>query len=193
MAAIYFPSADAFRAWLAEHHADRDELLVGFHKQGTGRPSMTWPESVEAALAYGWIDGIRRRVDDRRYTIRFTKRRPRSIWSAKNIATAKALVASGRMTPAGLAAFEARDEQRSRVYSFEREQAATLAPAEERRFRANKKAWAFFSALPPGYRRTAYHWVISAKRAETRARRLALLIADSAAGLRIAPLRRPGS
>ena len=193
MDAIYFPSADAFRAWLAEHHADRDELLVGFHKQGTGRPSMTWPESVEAALAYGWIDGIRRRVDDGRYTIRFTKRRPGSVWSAKNIATAKALVASGRMTPAGLAAFEARDEQRSRVYSFEREQAATLAPAEERRFRANKKAWAFFSAQPPGYRRTAYHWVISAKRAETRARRLALLIADSAAGLRIAPLRRPGS
>ncbi|HEU0030744.1 MAG TPA: YdeI/OmpD-associated family protein [Kofleriaceae bacterium] len=190
---IYFERADAFGAWLAAHHGDRDELVVGFHKRGSGTPSMTWPESVEQALIYGWIDGVRRSIDANRYTIRFTPRRPRSIWSAKNIATATALVASGRMQPAGLRAFEARSANRSRVYSFERAQAATLAPADELRFQANAKAWSYFQDQPPWYRRTAFHWVISAKRAETRESRLATLIADSAAGRWIKPLRaRPG-
>jgi uncharacterized protein YdeI (YjbR/CyaY-like superfamily) len=188
---IYFGDAAAFRTWLAAHHAKHDELLVGFHKRGTGRPSMTWPESVDEALCFGWIDGVRRRVDADRYTIRFTPRRPRSIWSAINIAKVTALIAAGKMRPAGLRAFEARDEARSRVYSFEREQAATLEAADERRFQANRAAWKFFSAQPPWYRRSAYHWVISAKRAETRASRLATLIADSAAGRAIKPLRRP--
>jgi len=188
---VYFASPDAFRRWLAANHTKRDELLVGYHKRGTGTPSMTWPESVEVALCFGWIDGVRRRVDDERYTIRFTPRRPSSIWSAKNIATAEKLIAEGKMTPAGRRAFEARSEERSRVYSFERAQAATLDPTDERRFQANAAAWAYFCAQPPWYRRSAYHWVISAKRAETRASRLATLIADCAAGRPIKPLVRP--
>ena len=189
-APIYFPSPAAFRAWLGKHHATRDELLVGFHKRGTGKPSMTWPESVEVALCYGWIDGVLGRVDEGRYFRRFTVRRARSIWSAKNITTATALIASGEMKPAGRKAFEARDEKRSRVYAFEREQAAALDPGDEQRFRANQAAWKFFSSLPPWYRRTAYHWVTSAKRAQTRAAHLETLIADSAAGRAIKPLRR---
>jgi uncharacterized protein YdeI (YjbR/CyaY-like superfamily) len=189
-AAVYFASPDEFRRWLAAHHADHDELLVGFHKRATTTPSMTWPESVEVALCFGWIDGIRRRVDDDRYTIRFTPRRPRSIWSAKNIATATALVEHGRMMPAGIRAFEARNEERSRVYSFERAQPAALEPGDEQRFQANASAWQYFTAQAPWYRRAAVHWVISAKRAETRASRLGTLIADSAAGRAIKLLQR---
>jgi uncharacterized protein YdeI (YjbR/CyaY-like superfamily) len=187
--ATYFASAAAFRAWLEAHHADRDEVLVGFHKRAAGKPTLTWSESVDQALCFGWIDAVRHRVDDARYTIRFTRRRPRSIWSKINVAKVAALVASGQMRPAGARAFEARDAAKTGVYAFEREHAATLAPADERRFRADRTAWAFFAAQPPGYRRTAYHWVISAKRAETRATRLATLIADSAAGVRIKQLR----
>jgi uncharacterized protein YdeI (YjbR/CyaY-like superfamily) len=192
-AAIYFRGPAELRAWLTEHHATRDELLVGFHKRATGVPSLTWPESVEEALCVGWIDGIRRSVDAAHYTIRFTPRRRGSIWSAKNIATVHALIASGRMRPAGLRAFEARDAARSAIYSHERDNAATLAAADERALRANVAAWRYFSAQPPHYRRSAYHWVISAKRPETRASRLAALIADSAAGRWVKPLRRAGS
>ncbi|MEO8703603.1 MAG: YdeI/OmpD-associated family protein [Kofleriaceae bacterium] len=186
----YFATPEAFHAWLAEHHADRDELLVGFHKRDSGTPSMTWPESVDQALCFGWIDGVRRNVDAKRYSIRFTPRRATTNWSAINIAKAEQLVVAGKMAPAGLAAFEARSEARSRIYAYERAKAAALAPADERRFQANQRAWTFFSGQPPGYRRTATHWVISAKKAETRAARLAQLIADSAAGLRIKQLRR---
>jgi uncharacterized protein YdeI (YjbR/CyaY-like superfamily) len=186
---IYFASAAEFRAWLAKHHAKSDELLVGFHKRATGAPSMTWPESVEEALCFGWIDGKRQRVDDDRYTIRFTPRRSSANWSAINIAKAKQLIADGRMQPAGRAAFEARSEEKSRVYSYERAKAATLSTADEKLFRANAKAWKYFEAQPPHYRRNTYHWVISAKREETRARRLQTLITDSAAGVWIAPLR----
>jgi len=186
----YFATPAQFRAWLADHHADRDELVVGFHKRGSKQPSMTWPESVIEALCFGWIDGVRHGVDATRYTIRFTPRRAGSIWSAKNITTASELVAAGKMAPAGLAAFAARDENRSRVYSFEREQAAELSPDDDARFRANARAWSYFQDQPPWYRRTAYHWVISAKRAETREKRLATLIADSAAGRWIKSLER---
>jgi uncharacterized protein YdeI (YjbR/CyaY-like superfamily) len=191
--AIYFASPAAFGAWLATHHADHDELLVGFHKRDTGKPSMTWPESVDEALCFGWIDGKRQRVDADRYTIRFTPRRSSTNWSAINIRKATQLIADGRMRPAGLRAFEARSEERSRVDSDERAKAATLDPADEKRFRAIAAAWSYFTAQPPGYRRTAYHWVISAKRAETREGRLATLIADSATGQWIKPLRRPGT
>jgi uncharacterized protein YdeI (YjbR/CyaY-like superfamily) len=165
--------------------------VVGFHKTHTGRPSLTWPQSVDEALCVGWIDGIRHRVDEERYTIRFTPRRPGSIWSLVNIRRVQALVKAGRMRPAGLKAFEARRPDQSAVYSFEQRAGATFADAELKRFRANRPAWRFFEAQPPGYRRIATFFVISAKRDETRARRLERLIADSANGLRIGLLRRP--
>ena len=187
---IYFPSAAAFRAWLAAHHASHDELVVGFHKRGTGTPTLTWPESVDQALCFGWIDGVRRRVDEARYTIRFTPRRTGSIWSKSNVAKVAALADAGHMMPAGERAFAARDDAKTGVYSFERARAATLAPADAKRFRAEPAAWNYFMKQPPSYRRAAYHWVISAKQEATRARRLATLIADSAAGQWVKPLRR---
>ena len=187
--ARYFPSQDEFRAWLREHHASADELLVGFHKTATRTPSMTWAQSVDEALCFGWIDGIRKRVDDDRYTIRFTPRRPRSIWSQKNIARFRELDTSGRVRAAGRKAFESRDEGRTRQYSFEQDK-AELTAVQSRAFRANRKAWEFFRSQPPSYRAPAIWWVVSAKKEETRARRLAQLIDDSANGVRIKQLRR---
>jgi uncharacterized protein YdeI (YjbR/CyaY-like superfamily) len=192
MEATYFASPEAFRRWLERHHASATELWVGFHKRATGRPSMTWPESVDEALCFGWIDGIRKRVDDDRYVIRFTPRRSRSIWSLVNLRRVKALIEAGRMCPAGLAAYEARDPKRSGLYSFERA-AAQFSPSQEKRLRANARAWAFFESRPPWYRRVATHWVTSAKQEATRERRLEALIRDSAAGLQVGPLRRPGT
>jgi uncharacterized protein YdeI (YjbR/CyaY-like superfamily) len=171
----FFETGEKFRHWLETNHDKLDELLVGFYKRGSGRPSMTWPESVDAALCFGWIDGIRRRVDEAAYTIRFTPRRRGSIWSAVNIDRVQELIRLGIMHPAGLAAFAKREEKKSRIYSYEREHAA-FAPSDEKRFRSNKKAWKFFSAQPPGYRRLVTHWVVSAKKDETRAKRLAKLI-----------------
>jgi uncharacterized protein YdeI (YjbR/CyaY-like superfamily) len=186
---IYFPTGAEFRAWLEQHHASERELLVGYHRRGTGRPSMTWPESVDEALCFGWIDGVRRSVDDERYCIRFTPRQKRSNWSAVNIRRAGELIAEGRMTPAGRAAFEARSDARSGIYSYEQRRNAELEPEQQARFEADAAAWAWFQGRAPSYRRTAIHWVMSAKRAETRERRLATLIADSAAGQKIKPLR----
>jgi uncharacterized protein YdeI (YjbR/CyaY-like superfamily) len=182
---VFFATPEAFRAWLAEHHADASELLVGFHRTRSGRPSMTWPESVDQALCFGWIDGVRRRLDDTSYSIRFTPRKARSTWSAVNIARAKELVAEGRMRPAGLAAFEARSDDRSAIYAYEQRHETKLAPDQEREFRANERAWAFFETQPPWYRKNAIWWVVSAKREETRARRLRTLIEDSANGRRL--------
>lgn len=186
----YFKSAAGFRAWLAAHHASETELVVGYHKVGTGEPSMTWAESVDEALCYGWIDGIRRRVDEARYCIRFTPRRPTSIWSAVNIRRVAALEKAGRMRAAGRRAFAARRENRSGVYSFE-QRAAGLDAAGEAAIRRNRKAHAYWRGEAPSYRKAASWWVMSAKRPETRARRLAQLIADCAAGLRIKEMRRP--
>jgi uncharacterized protein YdeI (YjbR/CyaY-like superfamily) len=188
----FFASPEKLRAWLAEHHDTADELLVGFHKKATGKPSITWKESVDEALCFGWIDGVRRTIDADRYTIRFTLRRTRSIWSQVNIARAKELIADGRMQPAGLRAFEGRDEERTRQYSFEQDK-ANFTRAQEREFRANKEAWVFFESQPPSYRKPATWWVISAKKEDTKARRLATLIDDSAHGLRIKHLTRPTS
>jgi uncharacterized protein YdeI (YjbR/CyaY-like superfamily) len=165
-------------------------LWVGFYKKGSGKPSITWPESVDEALSFGWIDGIRKSVDDESYTIRFTPRRPRSIWSAVNVKRARELIEAGRMHPAGLKAFEERVQERSGIYSYE-ERRQELAEGYVRKLKANKKAWEFFRAQPPGYQRTVSHWVMSAKKEETRAKRLATLIEDSANGRRIAPLTRP--
>jgi uncharacterized protein YdeI (YjbR/CyaY-like superfamily) len=189
---IFFPTPADFRAWLAAHHVQATEVLVGFYKKGTGRPSITWPESVDEALCYGWIDGVRRSRDADSYTIRFTPRQPRSTWSAVNIARVTELTAQGRMQPAGLAAFARRQDDNSAIYAYEQRQQATLAPEEEQQFQANAPAWAFFQAQPPSYRKTALWWVVSAKQATTRRKRLAQLITDSEQGRTIAPLtRRP--
>jgi uncharacterized protein YdeI (YjbR/CyaY-like superfamily) len=188
VSATYFATPEEFRAWLEASHGREDELWVGFHRKATGEPSLTWPESVDEALCFGWIDGLRRSVDDRRYRIRFTPRRPKSNWSAVNIQRANALIEEGRMRPAGLAAFEARDDERSRVYSYERENAA-FTPEIEKRFRANEPAWSYWKAQPPHYRRAVTHWVVSAKREATRERRMETLIADCAAGRWIGPMK----
>lgn len=185
---IYFPDDDAFRAWMEEHHETAEVVWVGYHKRSTGEPSMTWTQSVEVALCFGWIDGIRKSVDERRYTIRFTPRKPTSKWSHKNVESVKRLLAEGRMQPAGMRAYEAREAVG--VYSYEQRHEAELPADYERRFRSHAEGWAFFESQPPGYRKTAIHWVVSAKREATRERRLATLIEDSAAGQRIGPLRR---
>jgi len=191
MEPTFFATPEAFRAWLEAHHDTESELLVGFHKKGSGRPSITWPESVDQALCFGWIDGVRRRIDDHSYSIRFTPRKPRSNWSAINVARVGALTELGLMYPAGVAAFERRSDDRTAIYSYEQRKAATLDAEQERRFKANPGAWKWFQAQPAGYRRTASHWVIRAKRPETRERRLEQLIADSAAGRTIPLLTRP--
>lgn len=172
----FFATPADFRDWLAQHAATAPELLVGYWKVDSGRPSMSWSESVDEALCFGWIDGVRRRIDDLSYQIRFTPRRPGSIWSAVNLAKIEALIAAGRMQPTGLAVYEARDLSKQRVYAFEREQPAELSAAELKQFRAARAAWAYFEACPPGYRNQMLHRICSAKRAETRARRLAQLI-----------------
>lgn len=186
---IFFESPDAFRQWLRANHAKATEVWVGYHKKATGRPSLTWSQAVDEALCYGWIDGIVKSLSSETHMQRFTPRRRTSIWSDINIAKVAALTAAGRMRAAGLKAFAARDEKRSGIYAFERK-AAALSDEELAAFRKKAKAWKFWEAQPAGYRRTAMHWVASAKRAETRTKRFATLLADSAAGLRIASQRR---
>jgi uncharacterized protein YdeI (YjbR/CyaY-like superfamily) len=188
MKPTFFTTPEDFRAWLEEHHDDARELLVGFHKKATGRPCITWPESVDEALSFGWIDGVRKSLGDDAYTIRFTPRKPRSTWSAVNIRRARQLIAERRMRPAGLAAFEARTDARSAIYAYEQRGNARLEPSEEQEFRANAAAWEYFQSRPPGYRKTAIWWVVSAKREETRRRRLRTLIEDSAQGRTIRQL-----
>lgn len=153
---------------------------MGFHRKATGRPSLTWPQAVDEALCFGWIDGIRKRFDDSSHMIRFTPRLPTSTWSAVNIGRMKELTKEGRMQPAGDRAFAARREDRSGIYSYEQRKEAALDPAAARLFRANKLAWQFFQAQPPGYRKLMTFWVMSARRPETREKRLQHLIAASA-------------
>jgi uncharacterized protein YdeI (YjbR/CyaY-like superfamily) len=193
MKPTFFATPAEFRDWLERHHAEEGELLVGFYKTGSGRPSITWQESVDEALCFGWIDGVRRSLGDEAYTIRFTPRKARSTWSAVNVRRARELIEEGRMTPAGLAAFEARGDDRTAIYSYEQRRQATLDASQEHRFRAEPEAWEWFQARPPSYRRAAIHWVTSAKRPDTRERRLETLIADSAAGRNVKPLRPPSS
>ncbi len=181
----FFETAEPWRAWLAQHHHTHTSLIVGFYKAQSNRQSMTWPESVDEALCYGWIDGVRKRIDDVRYLIRFTPRKSGSIWSAVNIARVAELTAAARMMPSGVQAFEARQEDRSRVYAYEQSAHAALAPEDEARFRAQPAAWAFFSAQAPWYRKQMLWRVVSAKQHATRQRRLALLIDASAAGTRL--------
>ena len=189
MDVVYFISPDDLHAWLAEHHATATELWIGFFK-GTQTQGITYTQALDEALSSGWIDGIRKRIDDSRYTIRFTPRKPRSIWSAVNIRRAGELIEQGRMQPSGLRAFNERDRGRERQYSFEQQHVA-LDAAYEEQFRAHPAAWDFFQTQPPSYRRPAIWWVMSAKKEETRLKRLATLIEDSAHRRRLAHLTRP--
>ena len=184
--AVYFAKPEELRAWLDRHHDDRDELLVGFHKRGSGVPSVTWPEAVDEALCFGWIDAVRYRIDETSYRIRFTPRKPRSTWSNVNVKRVAALKKLGRMSPAGLAAFAKADPKRSGIYAYERNH-ARLGAAYEKKLKANKTAWDFFRSQPPWYRRLAAWFVVSAKKEETRARRVDVLIAHCAAGRRLGP------
>lgn len=181
----FFKTSKAFRQWLAAHAASAQELLVGYHKVGTGEACMSWSESVDEALCYGWIDGVRKRIDEATYSIRFTPRKPASIWSAVNIAKVERLRQEGRMMPAGLAAFEKRTASRSAIYSHEQTETAELLAEELRAFESDPMAWAFFEQTPPSYKKRVLHWVCSAKKPATRSARLKKLIATSAAGLRL--------
>jgi uncharacterized protein YdeI (YjbR/CyaY-like superfamily) len=188
---IFFESPAELRAWLERNHETETELLVGAHRKATGRPSVTWPQIVDEALCFGWIDGIRRRIDDESWSIRLTPRKPTSNWSSVNIKRVAELEREGRMTARGRAAFEKRREERSGIYSYERRKEARLDPEQEREFKGNAEAYDFFQSQPRGYRRTAIHWIVSAKREDTRRRRLATLIEDSANGRRLRHLTRP--
>ncbi len=188
---VFFETPADFRQWLEEHHDTVDVQWVGFYKVDTGKPSITWQESVDEALCFGWIDGLRKKVDEQAYKIRFTPRRPDSKWSTKNIASVEALIEAGRMRPAGKRAFEKRRRDRSGTYSYEQRRKAALTTEYEGQFKKNPAAWDFFQRQAPWYRRSAAFWVVSAKKEETRQRRLGTLIADSAAGRTIGPLTRP--
>jgi uncharacterized protein YdeI (YjbR/CyaY-like superfamily) len=178
----FFATPEKFRAWLARNHSRSAELLVGFHKKATGKPSIDWPQSVDEALCFGWIDGVRRSLGDEGYTIRFTPRRPGSIWSSINIRRVSALKKLERMQPAGLAAFERRSGDRSAIYAYEQRDQAKLSPAETRQFKAQPAAWKYFSKLAPSYRHKSIYWVTSARKPETRKSRLARVIAMAAQG-----------
>jgi len=175
-----FKNAAAFRAWLRANGAKATELLVRIRKAGSTTEGITYAEALDEALCYGWIDGVRRRIDDDSFSIRFSPRKPTSIWSRINVAHVARLKAEGRMRKAGLAAYDAREERRTGIYSFE-QQPQELPVAYKKIFQANKTAWEWFQKQAPWYRRTCTHWVVRAKREETRERRLAQLIARSAA------------
>ena len=182
----FFAAEADFRRWLAANHDQADELLVGFWKKATGKPSIDWPQARDQALCFGWIDGIRKSLGEDSYTIRFTPRRRGSIWSKVNLARFEALKAAGQMTPAGERAL-AENEGRQGVYSYENA-VRELTADEQKLFRGNARAWTDWEKRPPGYRRQVLHWIASAKKPETRLRRLATLIEDSEAGRKIAGL-----
>jgi uncharacterized protein YdeI (YjbR/CyaY-like superfamily) len=180
----FFKTPSAFRKWLEAHHATSKELWVGFYKKGSGKPSIDWPESVDEALCFGWIDGIRKSIDEESYMIRFTPRKPTSVWSAVNIRNVEKLIKENRMQPAGLKAFEARKENRSGIYAYEQRSAELVEPYLGK-LKRNRSAWEFFQSQPAGYRKQMNWWVVSAKQEETRLKRLARLIEESAAGRRL--------
>jgi uncharacterized protein YdeI (YjbR/CyaY-like superfamily) len=182
MNVTFFKSASDFGNWLEMHHATAKELWVGYYRKNSGKPSLTWPESVDQALCFGWIDGVRKSLDEISYTIRFTPRRPRSNWSAVNIRRVQELTDRGLMQPAGLKAFQAREESRSGIYAYEQQRSDNLPEAYARRLTRNKTAWAFFQAQPAWYRKKVIWWVVSARKEETRLRRLDKLIEESSHG-----------
>jgi len=180
----FFPTPSAFRKWLAANHTKAKELVVGFYKKGSGKPSITWPESVDEALCFGWIDGVRNSIDEESYRIRFTPRKPSSVWSAVNIRNVERLIKEKRMQPAGLKAFEARKENRSGIYAYEQRSPELVEPYAGI-FKRNKAAWKFFQAQPPYYRKTMNWWIVSARQEGTRSKRLDKLIEESAKGKRL--------
>jgi len=180
----FFSTPADLRLFFSDNATTEKELWIGFHKKHTGRPSITWPESVDEALCVGWIDGIRKTIDSESYMIRFTPRRRGSIWSAVNIRRVEALTNENRMQPAGLAAFAARVENKSGIYSYE-QRSEQLPEPYASQLRKNKKAWRFFQDQPPSYRKTIGWWIVSAKQEETRRKRLARLVAESARGRRL--------
>jgi uncharacterized protein YdeI (YjbR/CyaY-like superfamily) len=193
MEITFFASGADFRRWLEANHDTARELMVGFYKKGSGKPSITYPEALDEALCFGWIDGVRKSVDDTSYTIRFTPRRPGSVWSAVNLKRAEELERAGRMAPAGLKEYHGRDPSKSGLYSYEN-RPSELDAGLAARFQANAKAWDFFQAQPPGYRRVAIFFVMEAKKEETRLRRLDRLIGLSKQGMRLevmGPSRKP--
>lgn len=185
----FFETPSEWRAWLQKNYNKAEELWVGFYKKDSGKPSITWPESVDQALCFGWIDGVRKSLGDISYVIRFTPRKPRSTWSMVNVKRVKELSKLGLMHPTGLAAFDRRDEEKSKLYSYEN-RTRGLGNAYENKLKANKKAWTFFQSQPPWYQRTSGWWVMSAKKEETRLKRLAVLIKDSESGKTILQLTR---
>lgn len=186
----FFASQAEFRKWLEKNHDTVEALWVGLQKTGSAEPGLNYKQALDEVLCFGWIDGVRKSIDDSRWMIRFTPRKPRSIWSAVNIKRVGELKTLGRMKPSGLAAFEARDAKRMGLYSFE-QAPHELAPEYEKQFQSNKKAWAFYESQAPSYRRVAQHWVMTGKREETRLKRLAVLIESSAKGKRAPPFARP--
>jgi uncharacterized protein YdeI (YjbR/CyaY-like superfamily) len=184
MKPTFFQTQSAFREWLEKYHGQVDELWVGYYKKGSGKPSITWPESVDAALCYGWIDGVRKSIDDVRYTIRFTPRKPGSIWSSVNIKRAQALIEQRQMRSAGFQAYQTRKENKSGIYSYE-QRSVTLNEPYNRLLKKNQAAWSFFERQPASYRKAVSWWIISAKKEETRLKRLEKLIAYSVQGERL--------
>lgn len=180
----FFASQSDFRKWLEGNHNKKTELFVGFYKVNSGKPSMTWSQAVDQAICFGWIDGVRKSIDQDVYFIRFTPRKPTSIWSSVNIKKVEELSNQGLMQPAGLASFAFRKEHKSRIYAYEKE-AIILSAGFEEKFKENKKAWAFFQSLPPSYHKSAINWVMTGKQEATRVKRLEELIKDSEAGRKI--------
>ena len=189
----FFATPSEFRKWLERHHGEAKELWVGFHKKSSGKLSIAWPEAADQALCFGWIDGNRKRIDDASYSIRFTPRKPNSTWSAVNMKRAQILSKLALMRPAGLKAFAARRREKSGIYSYEQRTTTRFSNTYQQQFRANKTGWAFFQSQAPWYRRAAIWWVISARKEETRRKRLATLIKYSARGRPIPPLTRPNT
>jgi len=187
MEPIFFKNNKELRKWFEQNHDKESEFWLGYYKTHTGQPSVSWPESVDEALCFGWIDAVRKSIDENSYMIRFTKRKPTSIWSTINIAKVEELKTKGLMRPEGLAAFEKRKEHKSKIYSYEKAP-EVLTPAYLKQFKANKTAWTNFTAQAPSYQRTAIHWVMTARQEATRDKRIATLIADSEAGRKIKPL-----
>lgn len=177
----FFTTPAAFRSWLQKNHNTATELVVGFYKVHTSKPTLTWSQSVDEALCFGWIDGVRTSIDEHSYQIRFTPRKPNSIWSAVNIKKVQQLGAQGLMQPAGMEAFNCRNQAKAGLYAHEKEE-VKFAPLLEKQFKAHKVAWKYFEALPPGYRKSSVNWVMSAKQEATQLKRLQQLIAESEAG-----------
>ena len=189
MEITFFPKPSDFKKWLEKNHSSQIELWVGFYKKSTKIPSITWPESVDEALCYGWIDGIRKSIDDESYKIRFTPRKPRSIWSAVNIERVAELTKMDRMQREGLAAFDKKSKERSIKYAYEQKN-VQLDKTYQKKIKENKQAWGFYEKLAPSYKKQTVWWIMSAKKEETRLRRLDVLIKSSEEGQKIPPLRR---